>query len=185
MKMKTRKVMKIFPESASAKEASVKDLIEKHRVCYEWCNEYDMVNDVRTSIGYSLRLYGCNIKHEVDGGCETEPVPGCPVCRKTYDDLVCVARWILPTEKRESQYKIEPFDSAFHFAPRRGLREEIVVSIQIVHREDPGLPKDECEGRCLNEMCANLKRLGVLEGSVNHHFGEHREDSHHGSTQVA
>ena len=185
MKMKTRKVMKIFPESASAKEASVKDLIEKHRVCYEWCNEYDMVNDVRTSIGYSLRLYGCNIKHEVDGGCETEPVPGCPVCRKTYDDLVCVARWILPTEKRESQYKIEPFDSAFHFAPRRGLREEIVVSIQIVHRGDPGLPKDECEGRCLNGMCANLKRLGVLEGSVNHHFGEHREDSHHGSTQVA
>ena len=106
--------MKIFPESASPKEASVKDLIEKHRVCYEWCNEYDMVNEVRTSIGYSLRLYGCNIKHEVDGGCETEPVPGCPVCRKTYDDLVCVARWIVPTQKRESQYKIEPFDSAFH-----------------------------------------------------------------------
>lgn len=169
--------MSKVPEIAPTTEESVKDLIEKHRVCYEWCNEYDMVNDVRTPIGYSLRLYGRNIKHEVDGGCETEPVPGCPVCRKTYRDLVCVARWILPTEKRESQYKIDPFDSAFHFAPRRGWREEILVSIQILHRVDPSRPKDECESRCLNEMCANLKKLGVLEGRVNHHLGEHRGNS--------
>ena len=166
--------MNILPEIAPPTEESVKYLIEKHHVCYEWCNEYDMVNDVRTPIGYSLRLYGANVKHEVDGGCETEPVPGCSVCRKTYHDLLCVARWVLPKENRESQYKIEPFDYSFHFAPKRSLREEIVVTIQILHRFDLSRPKDECESRCLNEMCANLKKLGVLEGRVNREFGEHR-----------
>lgn len=177
--------MNTLPEIAPLTEESVTDLIERHHVCYEWCNEYDMVNDVRTPIGYSLRLYGGNVKHEIDGGCKTEPVPGCPVCRQTYGDLLCVARWILPKEKRESQYKIEPFDFAFHFAPRRSWRKEIVVTIQILHRVDLSRPKDECESRCLNEMCANLKRLGVLEGRVNHHIGEHCGSSSDGAKHAA
>lgn len=165
--------MNTLPEIVSLSEESVRDLIEMHRVCYEWSNEYEMVNGVRTATGYSLRLYGDNVEHKADDA-ESVLVPGCPVCRKTYNDLLCVAHWILPKEKRESVYKIEPFDSAFHFAPNRSWREEIVLTIQILHRDDITRPKDECENRCLAEMSARLKKLGVLEGRVNRDFGKQR-----------
>lgn len=167
--------MNKVPEIASLNEESIKDLIEMHRVCYEWSNEYEMVNGVRTATGYSLRLYGDNLVHKADDA-EFVPVPGCPLCRKTYNDLLCIARWILPKDKRESKYEIEPFDFAFHIAPNRSWREEIVVTIKILHRVDITQPKDECESRCLAEMTANLKKLGVLEGRVNRDFGKHSEN---------
>jgi|CXWL01.1.fsa_nt_gi hypothetical protein len=176
--------MNKIPEIASLNEESVKDLIEMHRVCYEWSNEYEMVNGVRTATGYSLRLYGDNVEHKADDA-ESVPVPGCPVCRKTYNDILCVAHWILPRDRRESIYEIEPFDFAFHFAPNRSWREEIVVTIHILHRIDITQPKDECENRCLAEMTASLKKLGVLEGRVNREFGEHRGSFSDGAKHAA
>lgn len=173
--------MNKIPEFAPPTEELVKDLIEKHRVCYEWSNEYEIVNGVRIATGYSLRLYGENADHRAD---ETVPVPGCPVCRKTYDDILCIARWILPKDERESKYEIERFDFAFHCAPNRSWRQEIVVTIQILHRVDITQPKDECENRCLAEMIANLKKLGVLEGRVNRDFGKHRENPSAGAKQA-
>lgn len=167
--------MNKISESAPLTEELVKDLIEKHRVCYEWRNEYEMVNGVRIATGYSLRLYGENANHRA-GDAETVPVPGCPVCRKTYNDICRIARWILPKDERESKYEIEGFDFAFHCAPNRSWRQEIVVTILILHRIDITQPKDECESRCLAEMTANLKKLGVLEGRVNREFGKHREN---------
>lgn len=163
--------MSTAPSIAPQTEEAIKNIVEKHRVCYEWSNDYEMVNGVRTPIDYSLRLYGSNIEH--DGGIDSgmHPVPGCAVCRKTYCDLLSVANWIMPKDKRDSQYKIEPFDNAFHFAPKRNWREEIVAAIQILHRDDLSRPQDECEILCLKEMCSNLKKVGVLEGRVNREFG--------------
>jgi hypothetical protein len=87
--------------------------------------------------------------------------------------LRLVAKRILPKDLRKSRYKIEPFDYAFHIAPKaRNCREEIVVTIQILHRFNPNLPADECESLCLKEMCGRLKELGVLEGRVKSGYGE-------------
>ena len=89
------------------------------------------------------------------------------------DDLRRVAGWILPKDVRKSRYKIEPFDYALHIAPKaRGYREEIVVTIQILHRFNPYFPADECESLCLKEMCGKLKEFGVLEGRVKSGCGE-------------
>ncbi|MBK9214692.1 MAG: hypothetical protein IPM59_03710 [Chloracidobacterium sp.] len=159
--------------SAPQTEEAIKDIVEKHRVCYEWSNDHEMVNSVRIPTGYSLRLYGSNDEHDAGIDSGTHPIPGCAACRKTYFDLLSVAKWIMPKEKRETQYKIEPFDNAFHFAPKRNWREEIVVAIQLLHRDDVSRPQDECEILCLKEMCSKLQKIGVLEGRVNREFGRH------------
>jgi hypothetical protein len=169
--LKTVKIMDAPPETPPDSEEFVRNAIEIHRVCYERWNEFEMVNGVRTHTGYSLRLCGIN-RHDGDGS-GGHPVPGCPICRDTYDDLRRVAGWILPKDVRKSRYKIEPFDYALHIAPKaRGYREEIVVTIQILHRFNPYFPADECESLCLKEMCGKLKEFGVLEGRVKSGCGE-------------
>lgn len=153
-------------EPAVVTEAEIRNLIKTHRVCFESWYEYAMVEGVRTHVGYALRLSGVN-KHE-NGD---HSVPGCSYCRQTYADLCCIARWILPPNDRPSQYRIEPYDASFHIAPNaRSHREEIVVTIQVLHRDEPNHPADECEMRCLKEMGEKLKKLGVMEGRVNLDF---------------
>lgn len=143
----------------------IKKLIEIHRVCFESWYEYTMVGSVRCHTGYALRLSGIN-NPEIS----EHTVPGCPSCRQTYADLLRIAKWILPPDDRASQYKIEPFDSAFHIPNTRGHRAEVVVTIQILHRDGSNRPADECEIRCLNEMREKLKKFGVMEGRVNNQF---------------
>jgi hypothetical protein len=152
-------------ESASVTAEEIKNLIEKHRVCFESWYEYAMVGGVRSHTGYALRLSGINNHETGEHG-----VPGCTYCRQTYSDLCSVAKWILPPDDRASQYRIEPFDSSFHIAKTRGHREEVVVTIQVLHRDDPDRPADECEMRCLGEMRQKLKEFGVMEGRVNDQF---------------
>jgi hypothetical protein len=152
-------------ETAPATAEDIKNLIERHRVCFESWYEYAMTEEVRCHTGYALRLSGVN-KHETD----EHPVPGCDFCRQTYNDLCRIARWILPPGDRASKYRIEPFDSSFHFAKTRGHREEVVVTIQVLHRDETDRAADECELRCLKEMREKLKELGVLEGRVNKSF---------------
>lgn len=144
---------------------NIKNLIEKHRVCFESWYEYAMVEGVRTHTGFALRLSGINI-HETN----EHPVPGCDLCRQTYTDLCRIARCILPPDDRASRYRIEPYDSSLHFAKTRGHREEVVVTIQVLHRDETDRAADECELRCLKEMREKLKELGVLEGRVNKGF---------------
>lgn len=141
----------------------IKNLIEKHRVCFESWYEYAMVGGVRCHTGYALRLSGIN-------NLETNEhaVPGCVYCQQTYADLLRIAKWILPPDNRASQYKIEPFDSSFHIANTRGHREEIAVTIQVLHRDNSDRPADECGMRCLSEMKEKLKKFGILEGRLNH-----------------
>lgn len=150
-------------EIASVTAEEIKNLIEKHRVCFESWYEYEMVGGIRCHTGYALRLSGIN-----NPATSEHAVPGCLYCQQTYADLLCIAKWILPPDNRESQYKIEPFDSSFHIANTRGHREEIVVTIQVLHRDDSDRPADECELRCLNEMKGRLKKFGVMDGRVNH-----------------
>lgn len=153
-------------ELAVVTEAEIRNLIKTHRVCFESWHEYAMADGVRTHVGYALRLSGVN-KHE-NGD---HSVPGCSYCRQTYLDLCRIARWIQPSNDRASRYQIEPFDASFHVAPSgRGRRQEVVVTIQVLHRDDPNLPADECEVTCLKEMSGKLRKLGVMEGRVNLEF---------------
>ena len=137
----------------------LKRLVERHQVCWEvWPEETLNREGHRVQIGFELDLLGTH-DHPVD-----PPTPGCDQCVEVYRDLRRIAQWILPGERRESDYEIGAFDSAIRFPPEREFREEITLPIRIIHREGFDRPVDACEVQCLQEMEKRLRDLGASKG---------------------
>ena len=90
----------------------LKDLVERHQVCYEVWPEELMITE-RTKVGFLVELNG------VHGEGAEHVVPGCKHCYSTFEDLRQIAEWIMPAEERASYYDIQPFDNALREAPRR------------------------------------------------------------------
>ncbi len=136
----------------------LKDLIQRHKVCYEVWPENLVVNHQIVKVGFDLELEGT---HEHPGN---EVLPGCPHCEEVFQDLKRIAEWIMPTEERPTTYEIQPFDRAIHYAPKRKMRSEVSLNIKIIHRHGFDQPVDDCEQMCLKEMRRKLAELGVKEG---------------------
>ncbi len=136
----------------------VRELVQRYRVCWEVWPDYLMVAGRKQQIGFQLELSGT---HEM--GVE-HPTPGCNHCRKVFAALQVIAVHILPREERASVYDIESFEPAIHYAPIRGNRSEVSLTIRIAHRSHFNRPVDECEVRCLEEMKQRLRELGASEG---------------------
>ena len=136
----------------------LRQIIALHDVRYEVRAHEDVVGvgdrAERVKTGFDLELYGTH-----DHG-HSSLTPGCERCTATYRDLRQVAEWILPKEKRPSVYDIEPFDHSLHSA-RSTKRFEVELKIRIHHRHGWEEPIDECETRCLAEMEARLREIGV------------------------
>ncbi|HKP35499.1 MAG TPA: hypothetical protein VJT71_01480 [Pyrinomonadaceae bacterium] len=134
----------------------------KHQVCYEVWPERSVAEGRKILIGFELQLCGTNSHIAAKGA--HQPVPGCEYCQSTYEDLRQIAEWILPREERPSRYEIGGFDRSLHIAPHsRQLRNEVVVSIHIMHRSDFNREVDDCENRCLKEMRQRLLQLGIRQ----------------------
>ena len=152
-------------QDSAATTTRLKDLVQKHAVCYEVWPEWSLDRGKRVKIGFELQLCGANCRCPGHDGCH--PVPGCHVCRGTYEDLKEVAGWMLPSERRASRYEIQAFDHALHVAPRgRGMRSEVVLTVKILHRHEVNDPVDDCEELCLKEMRRKLAELGMSEGHL-------------------
>lgn len=136
----------------------LKDLIHRHKVCYEVWPENLAVSGQLVKVGFDLELEGTH-EHPGNG-----VLPGCPHCEEVYKDLERIAEWIMPTEERPTTYEIQPFDRAIHYAPKRKLRSEVSLNIKIIHRHGFDQPVDDCEQMCLKEMRRKLAELGVKEG---------------------
>ena len=132
-------------------------LVQKHQICWEVLPEQVPVKgDNPIKVGFNLILLGTHAS-------EDHPVPGCGKCQTIYKDLQTIAQWILPKDEHPSRYEIEIFDSAIHYAPARGNRPDVSLTIKILHRSEFDRPIDECEVLCLNEMKAKLSELGAHE----------------------
>ena len=140
----------------------LREIADKHQVCYEVWPERSVAEGVKIQIGFELQLCGTN-SHVAAG--EHQPVPGCEHCHSTYEDLRQIAEGILPRVERPSRYEIAGFDRSLHVAPHsRQSRNEVVLTIHIMHRADFNREVDDCENRCLKEMRGRLKELGIYEG---------------------
>lgn len=140
----------------------LREIANKHQVCYEVWPERSVAEGAMIKIGFELQLCGTN-SHVA--AAEHQPVPGCEYCHSTYEDLRQIGEWILPREERPSRYEIAGFDRALHVAPHsRQSRSEVVVRIHILHRSDFNREVDDCENRCLKEMRGRLNQLGIAEG---------------------
>ena len=137
-------------------DADLHLVVQTHQVCFE---SYPIWHVPRgggkVAIGYELDLIGTHDKPA------HPPKPGCDECRPVREALMLIARSILPADDRPSRYSIEPFDTAIHFSPRRKMRKDVVLAIDIVHRGAFDGPIDACETRCLREMKEKLKELGA------------------------
>ena len=136
----------------------LRQLIEKHTVCYEVYPDTVIVSGQQRKVGFELELFGTH-----DHGSSTL-TPGCPVCVNTFSDLRRIAEWIIPKERRDSQYEVLPFDRALHETASRKLAPEVALSIMIEHRHNFFEPTNDCEKRCLLEMEQKLRELGVRRG---------------------
>ena len=138
--------------------AELQALVQEHQICWEVLSEQVPVKgDNPLKVGFNLILLGTHAPGD-------HPVPGCEKCQGIFKDLQKIARWILPKEERPSRYEIEIFDSAIRYAPARGNRPDVTLTIKIVHRSEFDRPIDECEVLCLNEMKTKLRELGSQEG---------------------
>lgn len=148
---------------SAAEMERLRQIGERHQVCYEVCREWSIAEGHKIPIGFELEL--CGVNNHLLRNVAGHPVPGCAHCLQTYDEMRQIADWILPREERPSRCEIQAFDRALHIAPtQRRRRSEVVVTIVIMHRRDFNRPIDDCESRCLKEMREKLSRLGIREG---------------------
>lgn len=138
--------------------AVLRELVQRHWVCWEVWPECALVAGQKRQIGFALELSGTH-----EPGVE-HPTPGCRHCRKVFAALQTIAVYILPREERPSWYEIEPFQSSLHYSPGRRNRPDVSLTIRIMHRNHFEQPVDECELRCLAEMKQRLRDLGASEG---------------------
>ncbi len=148
------------PASAGPDDTTeLQQLVRRHQLYWEVWPEYLSFEGRPRQVGFRLGLLGTH-DHPAH-----PPVPGCEECQKVYRDLVRVGRWILPKAQRDSVYRILPFEAAIAYPPHGGSRQDVVLSIRIVHRTGFDLPVDACEAACLAEMKDRLRQLGAQDGS--------------------
>ena len=105
-------------------------------------------------VGFTLELHAAHVnpKHP--------PHPGCDECVELYAGLAEIARAVLPRGERPTRYEIHPFRGELVFAPSRGARDEVVLALDVVHKNGLG-PVDDCERVCLAEIEAALLIIGA------------------------
>ena len=158
----SREVISPINMTSDALLTRLREIVRQHQVCYEVWPEWYVKSGTKIKIGFELQL--CGINSHGDSSGPLHPVPGCPICFRTYSDLRKIAEWVLPVDERPSRYEIQAFDHALHMASaKRFKRKEVVVTIVIMHRNDFNRPVDDCENRCLKEMKERLKQLGIRE----------------------
>ena len=141
---------------------ALQDVVLRHQVCYEVWPEWSGCGGRARRIGYCVSICGVNDGVDCVGG---HHVPGCLHCGLTYDEIRKFAEWITLKERLDCRFQIEPFDRAWHIAPKqRWSRNEIIVNIKILHSHNVDGPVNESQERCLNELRVELKKLGVREG---------------------
>lgn len=149
------------PSGPSSGE-QLREIVRKHRACYEVWPEWSGCGGRARRIGYRISLCGVNEENNCSRG---HHVPFCQHCSLTYAELRIIAEWITQKDQQGCRYEIEAFDRAWHIAPRhRWSRNEILVTIKILHRHDVDAPVDDNQQYCLNELRAKLSEVGVHEG---------------------
>ena len=142
--------------AASDDLTALRDLVVRHKVCWEVVPIWHIPRPgERVKIGFELDLLGTH-DHPVQ-----PPMPGCDECHTVFSDLRRIANAVMPPSDRASRYVIEPYDVSISFSPRRHMRKDVTVAIDIVHRGPFDGDIDECEVRCLHDMESALRALGA------------------------
>ena len=128
--------------------------IREHKVCWELLPHWMSDRGNRVQVGFELNLFA---QH----GPSVLASPGCPKCQDLFRVLQQIAQAALPTENRPTRYEICPFDSSFHLRPETRMKNEVQLTLLLIHRENVLDPVDDCEHKCATEIEERLKELGA------------------------
>ena len=150
------------PDSAAVTEESsvLKQLVTRHQVCWGVVPIWHVPQGRgKVKIGFEVDLFGTH-DHPTQ-----PPSPGCEECHTVFSDLRRIAMAVMPPSDRASRYDIEPYDVSLHFSPRRKMRKDVVVAIDIAHRDRFDRDIDDCEVHCLRDIERALRALGACPDS--------------------
>lgn len=131
-------------------------MARRHHIHYDVEPEIVIQGTERVTVGYEVRLWAVHPKG-------AKALPGCPKCAPLVEDLRRLARWVVPGEERPTRADLEPFRRALYDSRVVPDSDEVMVAIRLVHREGYERPVDACEERCLKEIRARLRELGIPE----------------------
>lgn len=110
----------------------------------------------RVKVGFQVRLWAVHQKG-------ARALPGCPKCWDLVEDLRRIAEHVVPAEERPTRAELAPFRPALYDSRVVPEADEVSVTIRLIHRDGYDRPVDPCEERCLGEIRARLRALGIKE----------------------
>lgn len=143
-------------------------LVARHKAVWEVYPEDVLVNGKKRQVGYDIKLYGTH------GQVPHTPTAGCEECGPVWEDLQRIVLGCLPPAGRMSDYEIQPYRPSLTYTKARDNRPDVELVLCIGHRQGDFLaPADPCESRCLHEIVADLRALGVQEKKWDDHVHDH------------
>lgn len=136
----------------SDEDQRLRQLVTGHQVVFEVR---------RLPVGPDVVLYGTHgerYRH-------TRIRPGCEHCQEVWDDLHDIATAALPEGDRDSVYLTDGFRAGLTYDPKRRSRADVELVLEIRDRRDQMAVAASCQERCLDEIIAHLKSLGVREST--------------------
>jgi len=155
-----RAVQRVNPGGAvTMTSATLRELAESSRarqVHFDVEPEIVIRGSERVKVGFQVHLWAVHPKG-------ARALPGCPKCWDLVEDLRRLAEEVVPAEERSSRTELVPFRPALYDSRVVPGADEVSVTIRLIHREGYERPIDECEERCLKEIRARLRALGIQE----------------------
>lgn len=136
-----------------------RSLVRKHRVCWDVWPVRSRTKEGMRVVAYQIDLVGTYAPGE------HAEAPGDESSRHVYDDLLRIARLVLPPPEAASEYDVGVFDAALHYSARRNGRPDVCVSITIHHGSGWDEPADDGEMQCVKAITQRLAGLGAHEGA--------------------
>ena len=140
----------------SDKVVELAERARARRVHFDVEPEIVLRGSERVKVGFQVHLWAVHPKG-------ARALPGCPKCWDLVEDLRRIAEEVVPVERRPSRTELVPFRPALYESRVVPGADEVRVTIRLIHREGYERPVDECEERCLKEIRARLRALGVRE----------------------
>lgn len=134
----------------------LRDSARRHHVHFEVQPELIIERDVRTQVGYQVRVWSVHDKG-------AHAMPGCVKCRELLAELDGIVQWAIPAEDRPTRVEIERTGAALYDSAEVPGADEVAITIRLIHREAYATPIDECERRCLQQIRERLRWLGIPE----------------------
>jgi hypothetical protein len=138
---------------------SVRELVQKYRVCYEVAHELGPMSGSVRPIGFAIELAGTH-DHS-----PAVSIARCPECAHAAAALQAIAYAALPGESADVSFRVQEPRIAHHFTPKHDNRPDLTATITVLHEGGAQHPVDEPEVRGRDAIVAQLTALGVPEGS--------------------